>query len=91
MELVLKVFALYLSTYITIAISLDRCIAILDPMRRQGATRRVRIMMMLAWGCSALFSIPQCSPHPAPASSLLWTGLKDVFFCHGSLTAGTLV
>ena len=57
----LQVFALYLSTYITIAISLDRCVAILDPMRRQGATQRVRIMMILAWGCSALFSIPQVS------------------------------
>ena len=57
----LQVFALYLSTYITIAISLDRCVAILDPMRRQGATQRVRIMMVLAWGCSALFSIPQVS------------------------------
>ncbi|KAL8562697.1 hypothetical protein ACOMHN_011268 [Nucella lapillus] len=54
-----EVFALYLSTYITIAISLDRCIAILDPMRRQGAAQRVRVMMLVAWGCSAIFSIPQ--------------------------------
>ncbi|XP_076444164.1 gonadotropin-releasing hormone receptor-like [Babylonia areolata] len=55
----MQVFALYLSTYITIAISLDRCIAILDPMRRQGAAHRVRVMMLVAWGCSAIFSIPQ--------------------------------
>ncbi|XP_041373792.1 gonadotropin-releasing hormone receptor-like isoform X2 [Gigantopelta aegis] len=55
----MQVFALYLSTYITVAISLDRCIAILDPMRRNGATLRVRTMILLAWGFSALFSIPQ--------------------------------
>ena len=57
----MQVFALYLSTYITVAISLDRCIAILDPMRRNGATLRVRTMILLAWGFSALFSIPQVS------------------------------
>ncbi|XP_059147000.1 gonadotropin-releasing hormone receptor-like, partial [Physella acuta] len=53
------VFALYLSTYITVAISLDRCVAILDPMRRNGAAQRVRIMILFAWILSALFSIPQ--------------------------------
>lgn len=57
--LCLQVFALYLSTYITVAISLDRCVAILDPMRRNGATYRVRVMIGLGWVFSAIFSIPQ--------------------------------
>ncbi|XP_035826854.1 gonadotropin-releasing hormone receptor isoform X2 [Aplysia californica] len=55
----MQVFALYLSTYITVAISLDRCVAILDPMRRNGAAQRVRTMIVFAWIFSALFSIPQ--------------------------------
>ncbi|CAL1527335.1 unnamed protein product [Lymnaea stagnalis] len=55
----MQVFALYLSTYITVAISLDRCVAILDPMRRNGAAQRVRVMISFAWIFSALFSIPQ--------------------------------
>ncbi|CAG5119098.1 unnamed protein product, partial [Candidula unifasciata] len=55
----MQVFSLYLSTYITVAISLDRCVAILDPMRRNGASQRVRIMILFAWIFSALFSIPQ--------------------------------
>ncbi|XP_067664441.1 gonadotropin-releasing hormone receptor-like isoform X1 [Haliotis asinina] len=55
----MQVFGLYLSTYITVAIGLDRCVAILDPMRRNGATVRVRVMILLAWMFSALFSVPQ--------------------------------
>ncbi|KAK3799053.1 hypothetical protein RRG08_051336 [Elysia crispata] len=57
----LSAFALYLSTYITVVISLDRCVAILDPMRRNGAAQRVKIMVCFAWILSALFSIPQVS------------------------------
>ncbi|ESP05621.1 hypothetical protein LOTGIDRAFT_103088 [Lottia gigantea] len=55
----IQVFSLYLSTYVTVAIGLDRCVAILDPMRRKSAPTRVRTMIMLAWFFSALFSIPQ--------------------------------
>ncbi|KAK7489277.1 hypothetical protein BaRGS_00019529, partial [Batillaria attramentaria] len=55
----MQVFALYLSTYITVAIGLDRCVAIIDPMRWQGAAQRVRIMMIFAWVCSSVFAIPQ--------------------------------
>ncbi|RUS73001.1 hypothetical protein EGW08_019233 [Elysia chlorotica] len=58
----MQVFALYLSTYITVVISLDRCVAILDPMRRNGAAQRVKIMVCFAWIFSALFSIPQSRP-----------------------------
>ncbi|KAK3799052.1 hypothetical protein RRG08_051335 [Elysia crispata] len=64
----LSAFALYLSTYITVVISLDRCVAILDPMRRNGAAQRVKIMVCFAWILSALFSIPQIRwRHRAPA------------------------
>jgi gonadotropin-releasing hormone receptor len=55
----LQVFGLYLSTYIIVIISIDRCFAILDPMSRNKAPRRVRTMIAGAWLLSALFSLPQ--------------------------------
>ena len=57
----LQVFGLYLSTYIIVIISLDRCYAILDPMSRNKAPKRVRIMIVVAWICSGLFALPQVS------------------------------
>ena len=55
----LQVFGLYLSTYIIVIISIDRCYAILDPMSRNSAPKRVRLLIILAWIFSALFSLPQ--------------------------------
>ncbi|KAK2154243.1 hypothetical protein LSH36_273g01023 [Paralvinella palmiformis] len=55
----LQVFGLYLSTYIIVIISLDRCYAILDPMSRNKAPKRVRTMIIVAWLCSILFALPQ--------------------------------
>ena len=57
----LQVFGLYLSTYIIVIISIDRCYAILDPMSRNSAPKRVRMLIILAWIFSALFSLPQVS------------------------------
>ena len=57
----LQVFGLYLSTYIIVIISIDRCYAILDPMSRNSAPKRVRVLIILAWIISALFSSPQVS------------------------------
>lgn len=55
----LQVFGLYLSTYIIVIIAIDRCYAILDPMSRNKAPKRVRYMILAAWILSALFSCPQ--------------------------------
>ena len=55
----LQVFSLYLSTYIIVIIALDRCMAILDPMGRNKAPRRVKIMIISAWIFSATVSLPQ--------------------------------
>lgn len=55
----LQVFGLYLSTYIIVIISIDRCMAILDPLRRNLAPKRVRLMILIAWVASAIFSLPQ--------------------------------
>ncbi|XP_064609272.1 gonadotropin-releasing hormone receptor-like [Liolophura sinensis] len=55
----MQIFGLYLSTYITVIISLDRCCAILDPMSRTKSPRRVRMMIIVSWVLSAFFSLPQ--------------------------------
>ncbi|XP_060560079.1 gonadotropin-releasing hormone receptor-like isoform X2 [Ruditapes philippinarum] len=54
-----QVFAFNLSTYVTVVISLDRCFAIMDPISRNKAPRRVKFMIIVTWCLCALFSIPQ--------------------------------
>ena len=55
----MEVFGLYLSTYIVVIISIDRCMAILDPLSKNRAPRRVKLMIVVAWTLSAVFSLPQ--------------------------------
>jgi len=59
--LMMQVFGLYLSTYVVVIISIDRCLAILDPISKNRAPRRVRLLLGVAWVLSAVFSIPQVS------------------------------
>jgi len=56
---VLQVFGLYLSTYVIVIISIDRCMAIVDPISKNRAPRRVRLMLLAAWVFSAAVSLPQ--------------------------------
>ena len=60
-----RTFGFYLSSFILIAISLDRLIAIKHPMSLSDAGRRGRIMLLLAWLLSAVASIPQVSKRAA--------------------------
>ncbi|XP_070543233.1 gonadotropin-releasing hormone receptor-like [Ptychodera flava] len=55
----LVMFGLYLSTFIMVAISIDRYIAIIHPFSRNQGPRRVRIMIIVSYIASAFFSIPQ--------------------------------
>ena len=61
----LQVFGLYLSTYVIVIISIDRCLAILDPISRNKAPARVRTMLTFAWVLSFMFSLPQVSRSPS--------------------------
>lgn len=55
----LQVFGLYLSTYIIVIISIDRCMAIMDPISKNRGPHRVKVMIGIAWILSAVFSMPQ--------------------------------
>lgn len=58
----LKLQAMYSCAFVTVVISLDRQSAILNPLAISMARKRNRVMLMVAWTMSALFSIPQVSP-----------------------------
>ncbi|XP_033104366.1 gonadotropin-releasing hormone receptor-like, partial [Anneissia japonica] len=55
-------FGLYLSSFITVAISLDRCFAIIFPIsHNQGicGSNRVKTMIVISYAASIILSIPQ--------------------------------
>ncbi len=54
-----RTFGFYLSSFILIAISLDRYFAVTRPMSLTDAGKRGKIMIGIAWGFSTLASIPQ--------------------------------
>uniref|UniRef100_A0A3Q3RSS7 Type II GnRH receptor n=1 Tax=Mastacembelus armatus TaxID=205130 RepID=A0A3Q3RSS7_9TELE len=55
----LKLQAMYSCAFVTVVISLDRQSAILNPLAISMARKRNRVMLMVAWTMSALFSVPQ--------------------------------
>lgn len=54
-----RVFGLYLSSFVLVVISLDRCFAILQPLSLNDANKRGKIMLVIAWLCSTIASAPQ--------------------------------
>lgn len=55
----LKLQAMYSCAFVTVVISLDRQSAILNPLAINKARKRNRVMLTVAWGMSALLSVPQ--------------------------------
>lgn len=58
----LKLQAMYSCAFVTVVISLDRQSAILNPLAISMARKRNRVMLIVAWSMSVLFSIPQVRP-----------------------------
>lgn len=58
----LKLQAMYSCAFVTVVISLDRQSAVLNPLAIAMAPKRNRLMLMVAWTMSVLFSIPQVRP-----------------------------
>ncbi|XP_049837149.1 alpha-2C adrenergic receptor-like isoform X1 [Schistocerca gregaria] len=54
----LQAVVTYSSTYMLVALSIDRYDAITHPMNFSGSWRRARALVVTAWGLSFLFSIP---------------------------------
>ncbi|XP_019634608.1 PREDICTED: gonadotropin-releasing hormone receptor-like, partial [Branchiostoma belcheri] len=50
---------LYQSTLITVAISVDRAVAVLFPFSKSGAPHRTKVMIITCWVLSTVFSFPQ--------------------------------
>nr|CAD7586941.1 unnamed protein product [Timema genevievae] len=54
----LQVVVTYSSTYVLVALSIDRYDAITHPMNFSGSWRRARALVAVAWLISAVFSVP---------------------------------
>ncbi|CAD0198485.1 unnamed protein product [Chrysodeixis includens] len=53
-----KAVVMYASTYVLVALSIDRCDAITNPMNFSGSWNRARALIVSAWLISIVFSIP---------------------------------
>ncbi|XP_037089358.1 cardioacceleratory peptide receptor-like isoform X2 [Pollicipes pollicipes] len=53
-----QVLVTFSSTYVLVALSIDRCDAIIHPMRFIGSWRRARMLVAGAWMVSAIFATP---------------------------------
>ncbi|XP_038210351.1 cardioacceleratory peptide receptor-like [Zerene cesonia] len=54
----LQAVVMYASTYVLVALSIDRCDAITNPMNFSGSWNRARALVASAWIISIVFSIP---------------------------------
>ncbi|XP_050681304.1 cardioacceleratory peptide receptor-like isoform X2 [Leptidea sinapis] len=54
----LQAVVMYASTYVLVALSIDRCDAITNPMNFSGSWNRARALIAAAWMISIIFSIP---------------------------------
>ncbi|KAL0274149.1 UNVERIFIED_CONTAM: hypothetical protein PYX00_006642 [Menopon gallinae] len=54
----LQVVVTYSSTYVLVALSIDRYDAITHPMNFSGSWKRARLLIFLAWIISIIFSVP---------------------------------
>ncbi|XP_013134475.1 PREDICTED: cardioacceleratory peptide receptor-like [Papilio polytes] len=54
----LQAVVMYASTYVLVALSIDRCDAITNPMNFSGSWNRARGLIVSAWLISIIFSIP---------------------------------
>ncbi|XP_013383578.1 gonadotropin-releasing hormone II receptor isoform X1 [Lingula anatina] len=54
-----RAFGFYLSSFILVAISLDRYFAIIHPLSMQDADKRAKIMLGISWCLAMVCSIPQ--------------------------------
>ncbi|XP_013776438.2 cardioacceleratory peptide receptor-like [Limulus polyphemus] len=54
----LQILVTYSSTYVLVALSIDRYDAIINPMKFSGGWKRARILVISAWGLSAVASAP---------------------------------
>lgn len=57
--LYIRAFCLYLSSNVLVCVSLDRCFAVIYPLRVSAARRRGKVMLFAAWIVALIYAIPQ--------------------------------
>ena len=58
---IFRTFGLFASSFILIAISLDRYFAIKDPLENIDSEKRIKIMLSVCWIMASILSLPQVS------------------------------
>lgn len=58
-----RTFGLYASSFILIAISLDRYFAIKNPLENIDSEKRIKLMLSVSWFLATILSIPQVRKH----------------------------
>lgn len=56
-----RAFCLYLSSNVLVCVSLDRCFAVIYPLRVSAARRRGKLMLSCAWCIALVYAFPQVS------------------------------
>uniref|UniRef100_A0A336LK69 CSON007408 protein n=1 Tax=Culicoides sonorensis TaxID=179676 RepID=A0A336LK69_CULSO len=54
-----RAFCLYLSSNVLVCVSLDRCFAVIYPLRVSAARRRGKLMLACAWFIALVYAFPQ--------------------------------
>lgn len=54
-----RAFSLYLSSLVLICLTVDRYYAVLHPLKVVNASKRVKLLLSIAWISAALLAIPQ--------------------------------
>uniref|UniRef100_A0A8C6TFP2 Type II GnRH receptor n=1 Tax=Neogobius melanostomus TaxID=47308 RepID=A0A8C6TFP2_9GOBI len=83
----LKLQAMYSCAFVTVVISLDRQSAILNPLGISMARRRNRVMLMVAWSMSVIFSVPQVSTSRDDPAEFTQCTTRGSFLTHWQETA----
>ena len=52
-------FAYFLSGFVVVCISMDRCIVVYKPFLITDSVRRAKLMLWIAWLAAALCSVPE--------------------------------
>ncbi|XP_019867076.2 cardioacceleratory peptide receptor [Aethina tumida] len=76
----LQTVVIYSSTYVLVALSIDRYDAITHPMNFSGSWKRARVLVILAWALSIFFALPTAylfEEKSIDGLSQCWIDLKD--------------
>lgn len=74
----MRAFCLYLSSNVLVCVSLDRCFAVIYPLRVSAARKRGKTMLAGAWIIALINALPQVNI--IKHKTIIITSIKLMFF-----------